>query len=427
MREQRGITLISLIITIIIMLILAGVALSMVVGDQSIVEQAIDASEETETANDTEQIQHAVASWNVENYKSGDQDIVSYLSTKDIFDSVAYFDETEKEVICKMSESQKKYLIKIENGEIISYDNTPIILDHEFIVVGIDDVSEIKAKYNHELGNIEWLNSNESVIKATIDKNVAKLEVVGKGSAVITAKVGEHVATCEIMVPETNSSGNIIKLSAGTKKQLLQINKLNEEGKFGVTYDSTAVIDITADIDMENAEWRPLNALSIKVNGNNHKISNLNCIQETAAGRSGFMGYGGGSIISDLILENVTAIGTQAGAFIGYANDGAKITNCKLIGNNTISWQQNTGTYKEDWSGIGALMGLPAPSSSYASSASIEGTVTIKYNNMPTYCYEADDIGALGFKTTSDASLDFHSINTTNATITKEGTWISSN
>ena len=61
MKKQNGITLISLIITIIIMLILAGVALSMVMGDGSVIEQANTATEKTRLAEVKEEISLALA------------------------------------------------------------------------------------------------------------------------------------------------------------------------------------------------------------------------------------------------------------------------------------------------------------------------------------------------------------------------------
>ena len=57
MKKQNGITLISLIITIIIMLILAGVSLSMVMGDGSIIDQANSATEKTRAGEVKEQIE----------------------------------------------------------------------------------------------------------------------------------------------------------------------------------------------------------------------------------------------------------------------------------------------------------------------------------------------------------------------------------
>ena len=44
---NKGITLVSLVITIIVMLILAGVSLSMLVGDGSVLDQAKNASTAT--------------------------------------------------------------------------------------------------------------------------------------------------------------------------------------------------------------------------------------------------------------------------------------------------------------------------------------------------------------------------------------------
>ena len=56
-KEKRGITLIALIITIIVLLILAGVTISMVVGDNGVLTQAQKASIETNIASEKEAIE----------------------------------------------------------------------------------------------------------------------------------------------------------------------------------------------------------------------------------------------------------------------------------------------------------------------------------------------------------------------------------
>ena len=48
--ENRGITLIALVITIIVLLILAGVSIAMLTGENGILTQAQKAKEETERA-----------------------------------------------------------------------------------------------------------------------------------------------------------------------------------------------------------------------------------------------------------------------------------------------------------------------------------------------------------------------------------------
>ncbi len=58
--NQKGITLIALVITIIVLLILAGVSIAMLTGDNGILTQAQNAKEETEKAAEEEKIQLAV-------------------------------------------------------------------------------------------------------------------------------------------------------------------------------------------------------------------------------------------------------------------------------------------------------------------------------------------------------------------------------
>ena len=61
--NELGITLIALVITIIVLLILAGVALSLVVGENSITKRAITAGEQYDIAGAKEQAELLVASY----------------------------------------------------------------------------------------------------------------------------------------------------------------------------------------------------------------------------------------------------------------------------------------------------------------------------------------------------------------------------
>lgn len=60
LRNQKGITLVALVITIIVLLILAGVTISMVLGQNGILNQANQAKAENQKATVEEQIQMAV-------------------------------------------------------------------------------------------------------------------------------------------------------------------------------------------------------------------------------------------------------------------------------------------------------------------------------------------------------------------------------
>ena len=60
LEEKRGITLIALVITIIVLLILAGVTIATLTGDNGILTKAQEASEDTKRANAEEQVKLAV-------------------------------------------------------------------------------------------------------------------------------------------------------------------------------------------------------------------------------------------------------------------------------------------------------------------------------------------------------------------------------
>ena len=68
MRNIRGITLVSLVITIIVMLILAGVSLSMVMGENSVIEQADQAVKESEKAKAKEELTLMLAGYTIQAY-----------------------------------------------------------------------------------------------------------------------------------------------------------------------------------------------------------------------------------------------------------------------------------------------------------------------------------------------------------------------
>ena len=59
MRKEKGITLIGLVVTIVVLLILAGVSISMLTGENGIITQAQDAKEKTDIAEEREKVELA--------------------------------------------------------------------------------------------------------------------------------------------------------------------------------------------------------------------------------------------------------------------------------------------------------------------------------------------------------------------------------
>lgn len=65
-KKEKGITLIALVVTIVVLLILAGVTIAMLTGDNGILTQAGKAKEETEKAEFSEKINLAIARQTIE-------------------------------------------------------------------------------------------------------------------------------------------------------------------------------------------------------------------------------------------------------------------------------------------------------------------------------------------------------------------------
>ena len=81
MRKKNGITLIALVITIVVLLILAGVSINLIAGENGIVTKAKQAAEKTEEANAVEIMSEYLAGVQISNYHEKDFRLADYLSS----------------------------------------------------------------------------------------------------------------------------------------------------------------------------------------------------------------------------------------------------------------------------------------------------------------------------------------------------------
>ena len=136
-----------------------------------------------------------------------------------------------------------------------------------------------------------------------------------------------------------------ITVTVSSPDDLAVLSKMtNVSGWVGGDSAYMLTIDITDDLDFSGVAWTPIGPrASVTIKGNNHVISNLS---------NALVSYGGYTFINDLKLENVSASGSQIGAFAAAA-EGLNLTNCTLAGNVNITYSATT----ETWRAIGALVG----------------------------------------------------------------------
>ena len=91
--QTKGITLIALIITIIVLLILAGVTISAITGNESVMEKAKDAKEKTDISNEKEAMQLAIINYRAEN------EYLSNMNQEKIASAISEYIENSESIV----------------------------------------------------------------------------------------------------------------------------------------------------------------------------------------------------------------------------------------------------------------------------------------------------------------------------------------
>ena len=134
--RQKGITLIALVITIIIILILAGVSISMLTGNNGILTQAKNAKEQTEKASEMEGIQLAVMSASMKN--NGYTEVIDTDSFKQELQN-----QFGNEKINVDAKGDGSFLVTVNDRKYyINDDKTVISSDN---ILEINDIKGLKA------------------------------------------------------------------------------------------------------------------------------------------------------------------------------------------------------------------------------------------------------------------------------------------
>lgn len=136
--SKRGITLIALVITIIVLLILAGISITMLFGENGIIIRANEAKEREETSKIEEQIKIA---------------IMSSLTEDKIFDLEGFKQEIEKQGNSIVSEDENEIVISggkvsvsvdVKTGEIKDIKNIQDILSISSEIIPKNEITSPK-------------------------------------------------------------------------------------------------------------------------------------------------------------------------------------------------------------------------------------------------------------------------------------------
>ena len=158
-KKQKGITLIALVVTIVVLLILAGVSISLLIGNNGILIQSNKAKEKTIIATEKEQIKLALLEYDM------------YNMEKDKYDLI------EKETQQKIVNIEEEYTLK---GEVIEFENGRkyLITDSKVeYIMGIENAIIMAGGTSNSSfleGSNTYLRKDVEIIEIVNNKNVSE-------------------------------------------------------------------------------------------------------------------------------------------------------------------------------------------------------------------------------------------------------------
>ena len=225
-KNARGITLIALVITIIVLLILAGVTINALSGENGILKRATQAKSKTGRSNALEQINLAIITARTEGLGQVDKKVLRDEITKAGMTVKTDGDDLPWEVV------SDKYLFRI-NEDYTVEEISGIGLSKKELKLFNGQSETITATLTEGVtGTITWKSADKNV--ATVENG--KITVVGTtGITTITAKVEgtEYEATCKVSI--------IQKVTSITAKNVI-VGK-NQTAKIEVTTIPTGLVE----------------------------------------------------------------------------------------------------------------------------------------------------------------------------------------
>ena len=307
LKARSGITLIALVITIIVLIILAGVAINLTLGQNGLLNRTKEAREKYEIASAKEYIELKIDECIIE--KGGDaslQDIIDYLAEDS---NVTYYVALEEVglVAGEVDIGSPKEIYVVYNSYQFKINESKNVEFISIVDVDLEGKVSIEAQVEEHLGkNADEKYEARVLLKATGDTEMSKLEIQNPDGTSLTLEpdglttVGKDMTiefdkTYKVILTTANGhryTKKIIEKSEETIMNAEQLASFRDRVNSGLTYEGKTV-KLGADIDLstvcganvggKEVSWEPIgnyganNSLVFSgiFNGNNYQISNF--------------------------------------------------------------------------------------------------------------------------------------------------------
>ena len=348
---QKGITLVALVITIIILLILAGITINLTLGENGLLNRAESAKEKHEEEAAREKLELALG------------EIYSHKTTDSNYN--------ENEFIDNKINSQD--MILLPNTNIVIVDNWLFEIDRSVpkIINSLGKGNEnknIKITINQPIISSDYVTATIPA-QITFDGEISSITIKGKNIEIPTPENGTY--NIQDIVRDNGTYTILVKDKEGNYKfETIKITELTEDMEIWNKADMETFRDkvnsgrtfegrtarVLADIDLQGSQsnqWIPIANVALNANlvfkgtfeGNNHTISNV-YINNSSFGQGLFSDIVNANI-SGIILNNSTISATyNVGGITAYSTN-SNILNCHINNNVTIkaTGENQNGSY----------------------------------------------------------------------------------
>ena len=313
-KQNGGITLIALVITVIVLLILAGISITMLTGENGILNQAVKAKEKTESAT------------------------------------------LQEEVTLVLNEKTTDELVEGEEKEIIEY---------------LNKIEGATIEKNEQVGDLYYVSKNNATVSVYDDGTIYEGKIdVWDGQTVEKPEVDEnnnwHIYTTgQMKFFEKYCNGEL------TEEEKTEANMPE------ITETTTVYLENNIDMGarqedgilttIAETQWTPIDNFEGIFEGNNHSISGIYVYDDGSP-----VGIFEVATVQNLTIKNsyIEATGkimAVAGGIVGYAKE---VVNCHNI--NTIVKSNQNGTFMI---AAGGIAGVPNSSTSKIENCTNSGKI----------------------------------------------------
>ena len=300
--KNKGITLIALVVTIIVLLILAGISISMLTGQNSILNRAADAREKSVLANAKEEVQVALSGYLIEKKTNSNTNANAKKYLEDNLDKSKLSDVVETGDIITCTYKGEKLRVDLSTGK-TEYDN--------------------KISTWNGISSSEGLSGKGTKEEPYLIKSADDLQYMNKQIASSSNIKG-------LNDDETENSENVVsnnacyRLETNVKlNDTTNFEKWKEDGFDKSTLKKWTTIGWTSST--------PISFFGI-FDGNGYAIDGMYANQNYDCGFIAAL-YGKDALVQNLKITNSLVIGgSECGGIVGYASNGASIKDCYFSG-----------------------------------------------------------------------------------------------